>query len=43
MNSPLVAEKPADSTGVSITVKVSNKALGSALRTTALVVILILL
>jgi hypothetical protein len=42
MNSPLVAEKPTDSTEVSITVKVPNKTLLTLLSAIALVVVVIL-
>ena len=42
MNSPLVAEKPTDSTEVSITVKVPNKTLLTVLSAIALVIGLIL-
>lgn len=43
MNSPLVAEKPTDSTEVSITVKVPNKTLLSVLGSVAALAILLIL
>ena len=43
MNSPLVAEKPTDSTEVSITVKVPNKTLLSVLGSIAGLVVLFIL